>query len=543
MREHDYTALSKSVKLVREALGIDVSSAQRKEIETLCEQTYDRRVTFALVLAVIARALRDPNGLAWERLEDRSRFTHLFAVVWKTEKGEERLTLGIGHTYVRKTITNVWRSLEPWKSKLELNVAVAQAWAKDATQHRRLELAISHRPQAPNVASNASEEEALLAAIVAAPHDDGPRLVYADWLQERGDARGEFIRLQIELARSKKPPKELRERVQAMLDSSWGNFAGELKKYTGKSSFQRGFPSRVSLTGAAFAKQGERFFSRWPIEILFFDNTHFAPAQLAQLVDAPAMTKVRHLALAQQNPRSKPRLALAALAGGKRFQELRTLEFMSCGATAKDWEKLFSTLDAPKLEKVELSFNYSHPALFSALASNPLLPALKTIEEYHYSTIGRVKPADWRAAFVKLAQRSTLEKLELNQCMEHTDDTLSPFFEKASKCALKDIHFVNPSATDVLLAAIVKSPSANSLESIRIHNGHFTLQGVLPLLKLPKLKTLAFTGGYDDDAWPKEDVAALLKAMEAVPASHPLQEIGLPAHGERVKHERFSVIS
>lgn len=48
-------------------------------------------------------------------------------------------------------------------------------------------------------------EDALLAAINAAPDDDLPRLVFADWLDERngpGDAeRSEFIRVQIELAK------------------------------------------------------------------------------------------------------------------------------------------------------------------------------------------------------------------------------------------------------------------------------------------------------------------------------------------------------
>lgn len=37
----------------------------------------------------------------------------------------------------------------------------------------------------------------MLAAIEAAPDEDGPRLVYADWLQQRGDPRGEFIALQL----------------------------------------------------------------------------------------------------------------------------------------------------------------------------------------------------------------------------------------------------------------------------------------------------------------------------------------------------------
>jgi uncharacterized protein (TIGR02996 family) len=46
-----------------------------------------------------------------------------------------------------------------------------------------------------------TDAAAFLAAIVAAPDADGPRLVYADWLEERGDAaRAEFIRVQCALA-------------------------------------------------------------------------------------------------------------------------------------------------------------------------------------------------------------------------------------------------------------------------------------------------------------------------------------------------------
>jgi uncharacterized protein (TIGR02996 family) len=44
-------------------------------------------------------------------------------------------------------------------------------------------------------------EHALLRAVAAAADDDTPRLVYADWLEEHGDAdRAEFIRVQCRLA-------------------------------------------------------------------------------------------------------------------------------------------------------------------------------------------------------------------------------------------------------------------------------------------------------------------------------------------------------
>jgi uncharacterized protein (TIGR02996 family) len=44
-------------------------------------------------------------------------------------------------------------------------------------------------------------DAAFIRAILDAPDDDVPRLVYADWLDERGDAaRSEFVRVQCELA-------------------------------------------------------------------------------------------------------------------------------------------------------------------------------------------------------------------------------------------------------------------------------------------------------------------------------------------------------
>jgi uncharacterized protein (TIGR02996 family) len=60
----------------------------------------------------------------------------------------------------------------------------------------------------------------FLQAIRAAPDDDGPRLVYADWLDEHGDpARAEFIRVQCEVARAKpgRPRGALRKRQEELL--------------------------------------------------------------------------------------------------------------------------------------------------------------------------------------------------------------------------------------------------------------------------------------------------------------------------------------
>ena len=57
-----------------------------------------------------------------------------------------------------------------------------------------------------------SDRQPFIDSILAAPDDDGPRLVYADWLEEHEECdRAEFIRLGCELAR-----------LKAGLDSGYG---------------------------------------------------------------------------------------------------------------------------------------------------------------------------------------------------------------------------------------------------------------------------------------------------------------------------------
>jgi uncharacterized protein (TIGR02996 family) len=47
-----------------------------------------------------------------------------------------------------------------------------------------------------------TDDDVLFQAVLANPADDAPRLIYADWLDERNDPRGEYLRVDLELARS-----------------------------------------------------------------------------------------------------------------------------------------------------------------------------------------------------------------------------------------------------------------------------------------------------------------------------------------------------
>ena len=89
---------------------------------------------------------------------------------------------------------------------------------------------------------------ALLVAIRAAPDDDAPRLVYADWLDEHGQPeRAEFIRVQCELARRETPG--LRGREAELLVTHHDKFAGPLAAPHLRFRFHRGFIVGFGHTG------------------------------------------------------------------------------------------------------------------------------------------------------------------------------------------------------------------------------------------------------------------------------------------------------
>lgn len=96
-------------------------------------------------------------------------------------------------------------------------------------------------------------EDALLAAVIADPDADTPRLVYADWLDDHGgDAgrdRAEFIRVQVELARypGRHPDRvRLYDRQDALLGRHGKAWARAVARPGhGSVAFRRGFPDQL----------------------------------------------------------------------------------------------------------------------------------------------------------------------------------------------------------------------------------------------------------------------------------------------------------
>src|SRR4051812_36944821 len=99
-----------------------------------------------------------------------------------------------------------------------------------------------------------SVEAVLVRDVLAAPDDDVPRRLYADWLMDQPDphlqARGEFIHLQCE--RAARPPDdpeapELLAEEYRLLAAHRDAWDAPLKSLTERQEYRRGFAEGVTI--------------------------------------------------------------------------------------------------------------------------------------------------------------------------------------------------------------------------------------------------------------------------------------------------------
>src|SRR5262245_39478643 len=105
-----------------------------------------------------------------------------------------------------------------------------------------------------------SPDDAFLRAILESPDDDTPRLIYADWPEDRGrPERAEFIRVQCALARlpeddARLPGLEARERE--LLEEHEEEWAGPLRPWLVRWAFSRGFVESITMPAQVYLDRG-----------------------------------------------------------------------------------------------------------------------------------------------------------------------------------------------------------------------------------------------------------------------------------------------
>lgn len=203
------------------------------------------------------------------------------------------------------------------------------------------ELVEAIRARLASSPSDAREETVLREAVYAHPDDDTPRLVYGDWLTERGDPRGELIAVQLERRRAgpDAPRTERELELLAKFGRTWAGALAPVLTFGGRtgSTFERGFLSTAVVRlrmGAAFDalwaapewSTVERLTGAWPVWILERAPLH-ALRSLGGIVTQPALDALlrRELSLTDETVRAEATLeSFAKLKVA--FPGLRTLK-------------------------------------------------------------------------------------------------------------------------------------------------------------------------------------------------------------------------
>jgi uncharacterized protein (TIGR02996 family) len=191
-----------------------------------------------------------------------------------------------------------------------------------------------------------SEQARLLDEIRAARADDiGPRLVYADWLLERGDARGEVIRILCE-------QPERRSQITNRLDEVWKYATGVLHYGLAEAAILR--------EGMASIPEVEEGLRQDPITELVVYK--LAAGDVGQFAAWMAETGIRRLVLGVGITVGDEGVATLLRALGPRLQKLTIRDLTLTDRTAVRLSEL------PALETLELHAREVGNAGLAALA-------------------------------------------------------------------------------------------------------------------------------------------------------------------------------
>jgi uncharacterized protein (TIGR02996 family) len=215
-----------------------------------------------------------------------------------------------------------------------------------------------------------NQEDAFLQAVIESPDDDTPRLVYADWLDEHGDAaRAEFIRVQVRLAGG--DPKgidRLHRRERDLLWKHEKEWAAPLHRIVRRARFVRGFPERVTLTAGSFLAHADTLFRRAPVRHLILTEVG---KLLPQIADSPHLDHVRVLEF-----RTFWGQKIRALVRSPHLGNLTELILRFSGLEDRDADVL---ADAPRLARLRVLDLYGcalGPTGVRAIATSPHLAGL-----------------------------------------------------------------------------------------------------------------------------------------------------------------------
>jgi uncharacterized protein (TIGR02996 family) len=199
-------------------------------------------------------------------------------------------------------------------------------------------------------ATPTADEDALLARIIATPHDLRLRLEFAALAERRNDPRAQLIKLQLTGIED-----DDHQKAMDLIDShpEWTARLEELGARDIK--FGAGFPNTITVDAAVLLARGAELFAAAPLRGL---RVRAAKGRVGEIVRLPLLAMIDSLDLDDQGVTDDEMIALAASPHAAR---LRQLDLRYNPLTARGIEALAASPHLKRLEVVNLDGNPADP--------------------------------------------------------------------------------------------------------------------------------------------------------------------------------------
>jgi uncharacterized protein (TIGR02996 family) len=224
-----------------------------------------------------------------------------------------------------------------------------------------------------------TDADAFLAAVAAEPDDDAPRLVFADWLDDRGDHdRAAFIRMQCAAAcLSTNDPARVRLERQAtgLLRRHGPIWSVGVPVADVTVEFRRGFVASVCLDLDGFLRSGPALLALRPAVRVDLEGVHEETAGL--LAGLPWLAGLRSLGF--RGPHAGSVAGLRVLLASPHLVGLRVLDCSGSDLGPEGAALLARSESLAGLEELDLSGCRLEDAGAEALAASPVLRRLRVL--------------------------------------------------------------------------------------------------------------------------------------------------------------------
>jgi len=222
-----------------------------------------------------------------------------------------------------------------------------------------------------------TEAKAFLQRIRAYPDDDAQRLIFADWLDEEGDPRGGFIRVQLalaELAPDAAARKVLAAAERKLLEAHREEWEAPLRRLASGCVFRRGFVDEINVGAKLFLRNADEIFDAAPVR-----HVHLLDVSegLPDVLQCPFLSRLAALTIHASHT-GEP--LARAVARSEHLSGLRRLTLTRNRFADDDVEQLARSPHLANLEELDLSENGIGETGARALAASAHLGKLRRLE-------------------------------------------------------------------------------------------------------------------------------------------------------------------